>query len=129
MNNYNVYIITNWNNKVLYIGVTNNLEKRIYEYKHKLVDGFSQKYNLAKLVYYEFTNDVNSAIMREKEIKKWRREKKNQLIETLNPEWKDLTQDNKRKISQSSEKDALVRNDNCEISQLEMMKLFFVKTK
>lgn len=76
MNNYFVYIITNWNNKVLYVGVTNNLERRIYEHKHKLVHGFSIKYNLNKLIYYESTIDINSAISREKEIKKWRREKR-----------------------------------------------------
>ena len=112
MNNYYVYIISNWNNKVTYIGVTNNLERRIYEHKNKLVDGFTKKYNISKLVYYEQTSEINSAIAREKEIKKWRREKKNQLIESLNPEWKDLAEDNKGKISQSSEKDALVRNDS-----------------
>ncbi|MFZ1291387.1 MAG: GIY-YIG nuclease family protein [Melioribacteraceae bacterium] len=76
-NNYYLYIISNWNNKVIYIGVTNNLERRIHEHKNKLVDGFSKKYNLSKLVYYEITNEINFAIRREKEIKKWRREKKN----------------------------------------------------
>ena len=88
--NYYVYLISNWNNKVVYIGVTNDLVRRIYEHKNKLVDGFSKKYNLNKLIYFEQTNDVLAAITREKEIKKWRREKKNQLVETINPEWKDL---------------------------------------
>ena len=111
MKNYYVYIISNWNNKVLYLRVTNNLERRTYEHKNKLVDGFYKKYNLTKLVYFEMTSDINSAISREKEIKKWRREKKNQLIESLNSEWENLIEDDKRKISQSSEKDALVRND------------------
>ena len=89
-NNYFVYLITNWNNKVIYIGITNNLQRRVFEHKNKLVEGFTSRYNLNKLVYYEITTDVNSAIAREKEIKKWRREKKNKLVESLNPEWKDL---------------------------------------
>ncbi|HED07815.1 MAG TPA: GIY-YIG nuclease family protein [Ignavibacteria bacterium] len=89
--NYFVYILSNWNNKVLYIGMTNNLERRLYEHKNKLIKGFTQKYNLNKLVYFEHTTDVNSAIQREKEIKKWRREKKNKLIETINPKWLDLS--------------------------------------
>ncbi|MBI5475434.1 MAG: GIY-YIG nuclease family protein [Ignavibacteriales bacterium] len=93
MRNYNfyIYLMTNWNNKVLYTGVTNNLERRIYEHKHKVVKGFTQKYNVNKLVYYEHTTNVYSAIQREKEIKKWRREKKNKLINSVNPEWKDLS--------------------------------------
>jgi len=89
--NFYVYILTNWNNKVMYIGMTNNLERRLYEHKNKLVDGFTKKYNIHKLVYYEHGNDVNAAIAREKEIKKWRREKKNNLVETMNPTWKDLS--------------------------------------
>jgi len=88
---YYVYILSNWNNRVIYVGMTNNLERRIYEHKNKLVDGFTKKYNLNKLVYYEQTNDVNSAIQREKQIKKWRREKKNNLIEMMNPKWEDLS--------------------------------------
>ena len=90
-NNYYVYILTNWNNKVVYIGMTNNLERRIYEHKNALLDGFSKKYNLKKLVYFEQTIDVNAAIAREKEIKKWRREKKNTLVEKVNPTWDDLS--------------------------------------
>ena len=70
--------------------MTNELERRIYEHKNRIFEGFSKRYNLNKLVYYEHTNDVNAAIRREKEIKKWRREKKNRLIESMNPEWKDL---------------------------------------
>jgi putative endonuclease len=73
--------------------MTNDLERRIYEHKNKIFEGFSKKYNLNKLVYYEYTNDVNAAIRREKEIKKWRREKKNKLIESMNPEWKDLAEE------------------------------------
>ena len=91
--NYYIYIISNWNNKVIYVGMTNDLERRIYEHKSKIFEGFSKKYNLNKLVYYEYTNDVNAAIRREKEIKKWRREKKNKLIESMNPEWKDLAEE------------------------------------
>ena len=85
-----VYIITNWNDTVIYVGMTNNLERRLYEHKHKLVEGFTKKYNVYKLVYYEHGLDVHAAIKREKEIKKWRREKKNKLVMTMNPEWKDL---------------------------------------
>ncbi|MCK9582818.1 MAG: GIY-YIG nuclease family protein [Endomicrobiales bacterium] len=90
-NNYYVYILTNWNNKVMYIGMTNNLERRIYEHKSKLINGFSKKYNLNKIVYFEQTTDVSAAIYREKEIKKWRREKKDSLVEKMNPAWDDLS--------------------------------------
>jgi putative endonuclease len=88
---YYVYLLTNWNNQVMYIGVTNNLERRIYEHRNKLVDGFAKKYNVEKLVYFETASDVLAAIEREKQIKKWRREKKNQLVIEMNPEWKDLS--------------------------------------
>lgn len=67
---YYVYLLTNWNNKVMCVGVTGNLERRLYEHKQKLVPGFTQKYNLNKLVYFEETNDVRAALEREKEIKK-----------------------------------------------------------
>jgi putative endonuclease len=90
---YYVYLLSNWNNKVLYIGVTNDLERRIHEHRHKLIPGFTEKYNVSKLVYYEQTSDVISAISREKELKKWRREKKNGLVNGVNPEWKDLSLD------------------------------------
>jgi len=88
---YYVYLLTNWNNQVMYAGVTNNLERRIYEHKNKLIDGFTKKYHVDKLVYFEATNDVLVAIEREKQIKKWRREKKNRLVIEMNPEWKDLS--------------------------------------
>jgi putative endonuclease len=88
---YYVYLITNWNNKVLYIGVTNNLERRIYQHRNKLIKGFTEKYNVNKLVYFEQTSDIESAITHEKQIKHWRREKKNRLIESTNKEWQDLT--------------------------------------
>ena len=90
--NYYVYLLTNWNNKVMYVGVTNNLERRMYEHKNKLVEGFTQKYNVDKLVYFEETKDVHAALEREKEIKKWRREKKNALVLKDNTEWRDLSE-------------------------------------
>ena len=89
---YFVYILSNWNDSVLYIGITSNLPKRLYEHRNHLADGFTAKYNVHKLVYYETTTDVRAAIEREKQLKKWRREKKNTLIATMNPEWIDLSQ-------------------------------------
>ena len=88
---YFVYILSNWNDSVLYIGVTGNLSRRLYEHRNHLVDGFSSKYNTEKLVYFEETNDVYSAIAREKQLKGWTRKKKNDLIMKVNPEWKDLS--------------------------------------
>ena len=88
---YYVYLLTNWNNNVMYVGMINNLERRMYEYKKKLLKGFTPKYNINKLVYFEETQEVNAAIMREKEIKKWRREKKDSLVNGENPQWKDLS--------------------------------------
>ena len=90
---YYVYILSNWDDSVIYIGVTGNLPRRLYEHRNGLVEGFTKKYNVHKLVYYEHTNDVYSAISREKQLKKWRREKKNQLIESINPQWRDLSLD------------------------------------
>ena len=87
---YYVYIITNITNNVLYIGVTNNLPRRIYEHKNGLVEGFSKKYKTNKLIYYETTNDINSAIAREKQLKNWRREWKMNLIEKENPGFSEL---------------------------------------
>ena len=91
--NYYIYILTNWTNKVIYIGVTNDLSRRIFEHKNKLNNGFTKKYNLDKLVYFELFSEINDAIRREKELKKWRREKKNKLVETMNPDWRDLSLD------------------------------------
>ncbi len=91
MNNYYVYIMTNFKNTVLYIGVTNNLEKRVYEHKNKLVDGFTSKYNVSKLVYFEETNDINAAIAREKQLKNWHREWKVNLIKEKNLKFDDLS--------------------------------------
>ena len=87
---YNVYITANKKNGTLYIGVTSNLKKRIYEHKEGLVDSFTKKYKIDKLIYFETTNDINSAILREKQMKKWRREWKMKLIEKENPCWIDL---------------------------------------
>ena len=89
--NYYVYILTNWNNTVMYVGVTNELVRRVYEHKNKIYEGFTKKYNLNKLIYFELFFDINKAINREKVIKKWRREKKNTLVESTNPEWRDLS--------------------------------------
>lgn len=91
MNEYFVYIFTNKSNKVLYIGVTNNLERRMYEHKNKMINGFTKKYNLTKLVYFQETSDVRSAIEREKQLKNWHRDWKIKLITDFNPEWKDLS--------------------------------------
>ena len=86
-----VYILSNWDDSVLYIGVTSNLPKRLYEHRNGLVEGFTKKYNVHKLVYYEEASYMRSAIEREKQLKGWTRAKKNALIQTLNPEWKDLS--------------------------------------
>jgi putative endonuclease len=88
---YYVYLLTNWNSKVMYVGVTRDLTRRVYEHKNKLVKGFTSKYNVHRLVYFEETEDVIAAIEREKEIKKWRRDKKDQLVNKMNPGWKDLS--------------------------------------
>lgn len=92
MNEYYVYIMTN-KSKTLYIGMTNNLARRVYEHKNKLVDGFTKRYNITSLVYFETTSDVNSAIKREKQIKNWHRQWKINLINSMNPEWRDLSLD------------------------------------
>ena len=90
---YYVYIMTNKYNKVLYTGITNDLTRRLYEHKNSFADGFTKKYNTHKLVYFDVTDNVNSAIEREKQIKGWTRQKKNALIETINPSWDDLSED------------------------------------
>ena len=87
---YYVYIMTN-RVRTLYVGVTNDLMRRVYEHKRKLVPGFTTKYNLTWLAYYEQTSDISSAIAREKQIKSWRRSKKVELIEAMNLRWKDLS--------------------------------------
>ena len=87
---YYIYILSNYSNSTIYIGVTNNLVKRLYQHQNKLIDGFTSKYNINKLVYYEIYQNIDYAINREKQLKGWSRAKKNALIETLNPTWKDL---------------------------------------
>jgi putative endonuclease len=86
-----VYILTNKNNTTLYTGVTNDLKRRVYEHKEKLVEGFTKKFNLNKLVYYEVSDSVVSAIEREKQIKNYSRKKKMELVRTENESWKDLS--------------------------------------
>jgi putative endonuclease len=85
-----VYIITNKKEGTLYIGVTSNLVKRVYEHKQKFIDGFSKKYNLTNLVYYEQFDSIENAIKREKQLKNWKREWKLNIINQFNPIWKDL---------------------------------------
>jgi putative endonuclease len=87
---YYVYIVTNKNNSVLYIGMTSNIDGRIFEHRERLTEGFTKKYQATKLIYYEDYPDPKSAIAREKQLKGWRREKKIVLIEKRNPRWNDL---------------------------------------
>ena len=87
---YYVYILTNNNNRVLYTGVTNDLKRRVYEHKERLIEGFTKKYNVSKLVFYEITEDIYSAISREKQIKAGSRKNKLELIKSMNEEWRDL---------------------------------------
>ena len=91
MNKYFVYILASNNNTPIYLGVTNNIERRIYEHKNNLIDGFSKKYNTHKLVYLEETNSIENAIKREKQLKGWKRNKKDLLINSINPNWQDLS--------------------------------------
>ena len=91
MKQYYIYIMTN-RSRTLYTGVTDDLARRVYEHKNKLTGGFTQKYNITRLVYYEITSDVQAAIQREKQIKGWLRQKKIALIDAGNPEWKDLSE-------------------------------------
>jgi putative endonuclease len=87
---YYVYILSNKYNNVIYVGITNDLIRRVYEHKNKLVEGFTEKYNVDKLVYYELFNDPINAITREKQLKGYSRKKKVELINSFNQEWKDL---------------------------------------
>jgi len=89
MKQYYVYFMTN-KSGTLYLGVTNNLSRRVTEHSQSIIKGFSEKYRIKKLVYYETFTDVREAIVREKQLKRWRREKKIELIEKVNPEWKDM---------------------------------------
>ncbi|HEX9688974.1 MAG TPA: GIY-YIG nuclease family protein [Thermoanaerobaculia bacterium] len=87
-----IYLLAS-RSRVLYVGVTNDLERRVFEHKHKLVRGFSAKYDVDRLLYFESTSNVLAAIAREKEIKGWRRSRKVALIESVNPSWQDLSSD------------------------------------
>jgi putative endonuclease len=91
MNTYYVYIMTN-RSGTLYIGMTNDLVRRVYQHKKKLVLGFTQRYNIDRLIYYEETNDVGVALTRERQLKGWLRSKKIALVKCMNPEWKDLSE-------------------------------------
>lgn len=93
---YYVYILASKMNGVLYIGVTNNLDRRVYEHKNNLVKGFTKKYHVHNLVWYEHTYNIDSALQREKQLKKWNRGWKIRLIEESNPEWIDLASDSSR---------------------------------
>ena len=88
--NYYVYILTRSRNSTFYVGVTNDLIRRVYEHKIGLADGFTKKYEIKKLVYYEYFDDIYNAISREKVIKKWKRRYKINIVESINPQWKDL---------------------------------------
>lgn len=90
MKSYFVYILASDRNGTLYVGVTNDLVRRVWEHKNKVADGFTKKYGVHKLVYFEDTTDVGSAIAREKQLKNWQRKWKLELIEKSNPDWKDL---------------------------------------
>ena len=90
MKQFFVYIMTN-KSKTLYVGVTNNLQRRVYEHKNKMIECFTSKYNITKVVYFEVFNNIESAITREKQIKGWLRKKKIELIESMNPDWNDLS--------------------------------------
>ncbi len=92
MKRYYVYILTN-PTRTLYIGFTSNLQRRVYEHQHKLHDGFTSRYHITQLVYYEETNDVHAALAREKQLKGWNRARKIALIESANPAWNDLSKE------------------------------------
>ena len=91
-NDYYVYILSNTTHSTFYIGVTSNLQKRIWEHKNKVIESFTKKYNVNKLVYYEITNSIETAILREKQLKNWHRKWKLNLIKEFNPEMKDLSE-------------------------------------
>jgi putative endonuclease len=91
MADYYVYFLANKTNDVLYVGITNNLERRLYEHKQGTADAFSKKYRTHKLVYFEIFSDPENAIAREKQIKRWRRDKKDHLVKLQNPDWFDLS--------------------------------------
>ena len=110
MKNCWVYILSN-KSKTLYIGVTGNLQGRVYEHKQKLIDGFTKKYNLTSLVYFETFNNMQDAIQREKQLKNWHREWKINLIESINPDWKDLSEDFNSDLAKSLPSGRQVQGD------------------
>ncbi len=93
MNRYFIYFMISNNRSALYIGVTNNIQRRIFEHKQHAIDGYTKKYNCVNLVYFEETSSIEDAIAREKQLKKWGRNKKNALVESMNPNWVDLSLD------------------------------------
>lgn len=123
---YYVYIMTN-KSRTLYTGVTNNLMRRVYEHKNKLVPGFTSKYNIQFLVYYEAGNDINAAIAREKQIKGWLRSKKIALIDSMNPKWKDLSEEwyasseegNNKKLSKEAVESAAEKGEKAGMKVLQ----------
>ena len=115
-NTYYIYIMSSLNNTTLYIGVTNDLERRVKEHKSGEIPGFTQKYNCCKLVYFEEYSDIDQAIEREKKLKKWRREKKDWLIRSKNPELIDLAIDLVLQISRLA---TLARNDREQLEKTE----------
>ena len=90
---YYVYILTNMRNGTLYVGMTNNLERRVFEHKNGVLEGFTKKYGLNTLIYFEVHQNVNDAILREKQLKKWKRQWKIDLVEKENPDWNDIARD------------------------------------
>lgn len=89
---YYIYILTSKENTAMYIGVTSNLQRRLCEHKNEQMDGYTKKYHIHKLVYFEEFSEITDAIAREKQLKGWNRSKKNQLVETQNPNWADLSE-------------------------------------
>ncbi len=118
MKQYYVYIMTN-KSRTLYTGVTNDLIRRVYEHKHQLIPGFCSKYQISQLVYFEVTQDVFAALNREKQIKGWLRSKKIQLIESVNPDWQDLSI-KVQIIDSSSAKKQQTQNDKTSFSLLSL---------
>ena len=105
---YYVYILTNASHTVLYTGVTNDLERRCYEHKHKIIKGFTKRYNVDKLIYFEMFDFIDSAIAREKQIKGYSRKKKIELIDQFNKGWKELCINGKIEVSQDVIKDKFI---------------------
>lgn len=112
MNTYYVYILTNINKTVLYVGFTDDIIRRIQEHKNKKYEGFTKFYNINRLVYYETHDTVEKAMRREKQLKKWNRNWKNDLISKLNPDWKDLSENSNKKLTDLEFLEILFKNVN-----------------